>query len=132
MIMINTTGLHMRLILIQPKVDLAALRLIIPGAITVPKLRCPSLKGHAIHRHAKHGMKRGRRCFLRLRIQRHTELILLSRDCMWISLIGKLPNFVIRQAIGLNDALAILLCNADLRCLKRGSNDGNTSHREDK
>lgn len=118
MIMIDASRLDMSVVLIKPQINLAALRIVIPRAVTIPKLSRPSLKRHPVHRHPKQGMKRWDGFLLELRIQSHLKLIFLRGNRMRVPLIWKLPRFMIRHAVGLNDALAIFFSDADTRCLQ--------------
>lgn len=130
MVMILPARLHMGVILIQAEVNVAALGLIIPGRVPIPKFSGPRLKRHSIHRHTEEGPPHWHRTDSHLRIQRHPKRILLRRDRVWIPTVGKGAGGMIGYPVGFNDAPAAFLPDTDLRSFQGGRHEGNAGYRK--
>ncbi len=108
--MIRAIGLHMRVACIQPEIDRAAMRLILPAAarIALPPLRGKGIKQDAVHRDAEGLHVKWHRLLRDFRVQRHLVVIALRRDHIGIVPVGKFAGFVIRNAVGLDAPVIVI------------------------
>ena len=113
--MIGSSGLYMSIVLIEPKIQEASSSLIAPARlwIVLPSLRSAWLKRHPIDSHPPPA-KNARWLLSPNGLQWHAEAVTLRTRAVRITFAGKLPRFMIRPAIGLDESIITFRRDADL------------------